>query len=681
MMRRILMRWSVGAPTRVRAAVGLSALLLATALRAQVGGAPATSDAVYDVVLRRGTIVDGTGARRYVGDLAIAGGRIVRIGDLSAARGAVELDVSGLLVAPGFVNIHSHAVPGALPSAENMLTQGVTTEILNPDGGGPTDVARQLSALAAAGLAVNVGANIGFNSVWAAVMGQTDRRATPAEIDRMRRLVLENLERGAWGVSAGLDYKPAYYATAEEVIEVVRPAAQWRTSFANHDRLTPETRYSSRLGIAETIRIGETAGLMPLVTHMKVQGREQGSAPAVLAMMRQATARGHYTAADVYPYLAGQTALAALIIPGWAQDGGREAMLARFRDPAQRARIVAEADEALAARFGGAAGVLLPATQRQLVDVMRELQLTSGGEAVVRILETESPSAILRFGAERDLVALLQHPTTSVACDCGATTSDRGHPRAFGTFPRVLGRYVRERKLLTWEDAIRKMTGLPASTVGMVDRGFLAPGMAADVVVLDTATVIDHATYEEPARRSAGIRHVLVNGRFALRDGAVTGDRAGRALVRTPHMPSRPLRAAVARRVAARGTLGDPAAVGGAPARVEIALAVSQHAGARRATGTFRLRDPRTGTVVEARELGLLQTTARWASFTGVARVRAAGGPAGATPELTRALTVIIEQADPSVDGRPATVTVDIEGRERITGALPPGAVTVSPKR
>jgi N-acyl-D-aspartate/D-glutamate deacylase len=663
------MRWSFGVAGRAGAAAGLPALLLATTLRAQVGGAPASPDIAYDVVLRRGTVVDGTGARRFVADVAIAGGRVVRIGDLTAARGALELDVRGLLVAPGFVNIHSHAVPSALPTAENMLTQGVTTEILNPDGGGPTDVAPQLSALAGAGLAVNVGANIGFNSLWAAVVGPADRRATPAEIERMRGLVVENLERGAWGVSAGLDYKPAYYATAEEVIEVVRPAARWRTNFANHDRLTPETRYSSRLGIAETIRIGATAGLVPLVTHMKVQGREQGSAPAVLAMMRQATARGHYTAADVYPYLAGQTSLAALIIPGWAQDGGREAMLARFRDPAQRARIVVEADEALAARFGGPAGVLLPATQRELTEVMRERQLTSGGEAVVRILETESPSAILRFGAERDLEALLRHPTTSVACDCGATTSERGHPRAFGTFPRVLGRYVRERKLLTWEDAVRKMTALPASTIGLVDRGVLAPGMAADVVVLDTATVLDHATYEEPARRSTGIRHVLVNGRLALRDGAPTGERSGRALLRTSHMPSRPLRTAVARRVSARGTLGGPAGA-------EIALAVSQGGGARRAAGTVRVRDPRTGTVIEARELGLLQTTAQWASFTGIARVRETDGS-----ESTRALTVIVEQADPLVDGRPGTVTVDVDGRERITGPLPPGAVAVSPIR
>ena len=663
------MRCSFGALTRVGAAIGLSALVLPTTLHAQIGGGATTSDTVYDVLLRRGTIVDGSGARRYVGDVAIAGGRIMRVGELSSARGAVELDVRGLLVAPGFVNIHSHAVPAALPTAENMLTQGVTTEILNPDGGGPTDVGMQLSELATAGLAVNVGASIGFNSVWASVVGPTDRRATPTEIERMRRLVVENLERGAWGVSAGLDYKPAYYATADEVIEVVRPASRWRTSFANHDRLTPETRYSSRVGIAETIRIGETAGLMPLVTHMKVQGREQGSAPAVLGMMRQATARGHYTAADVYPYLAGQTSLAALIVPGWAQDGGREAMLARFRDPVQRARIVIEADEALNARFGGAAGVLLPASQRELVDVMRERQLATGGEAVVRILETESPSAILRFGAERDLVALLQHPTTSVACDCGATTSERGHPRAFGTFPRVLGRYVRERKLLTWEDAVRKMSGLPASTVGMVDRGLLAPGMMADIVVLDTVTVLDHATYEEPARRSTGIRHVLVNGRFALRDGAVTGERSGRALVRTPHMPSRPLRTAVARRVAARRTLGGSTGV-------ELALDVPQAAGARRAAGTFRLHDPRTSTVIEARELGFLQTTARWASFTGVARVRD-----GVGPESTRALTVIVEQADPFVEGSPPTLTVDVEGRERISSTLSPGAVTSSPKR
>ena len=286
---------------------------------------------------------------------------------------------------------------------------------------------------------------------------------------------------------------------------------------------------------------------------MKAQGSEQGTAGTLLGMMQQATARGDYTAADAYPYLAGQTSLGALLIPAWAQDGGRDQMLERFADPALRTRIVAETEHAMNARFGGAAGVFLPQTKQELTDIMREMQVTAG-EAVVRLLEKGNVGAILRFGSEPDLVKILQHPTTSIACDCGASTETRQHPRAFGTFPRVLGRYVREQQVLTWEDAVRKMTALPANTIGMVDRGFLAPGMAADVTVFDPATVIDHATYEDAGQLSEGIRIVLVNGRMALRDGKVTGEQGGRVLARDSHMPSRAM-TAIARRLNVAGAV------------------------------------------------------------------------------------------------------------------------------
>jgi len=503
-------------------------LLLIVASGTLVAAQPAPRP-TYETILRRGTIVDGTGGRLYQADIGIHNGHLARIGDLSKESALVEIDVAGLYVAPGFINIHSHASPAALATAENMLTQGVTTEIVNPDGGGPPDIAQQLNDANGGGLALNVGAYIGFNSVWASVMGAADRRATPADIERMRALVLGGLDRGAWGVSAGLDYKPAYYAQTEEVIRVVEAAAPWRTNFTNHDRLTPDSGFSSRTGIAETIAIGEKAGVMPIVTHMKAQGREQGTAAKLLAMMQEATGRGRYTAADAYPYLAGQTGLGALLIPAWAQSGGREEMLKRFKDPAQRARIVAETESAMAARFGGPEGVYLPATQRELVDLMRE-QRASAGETVLRVLEQGDVTAILRFGAEADLVKILQHPTTSIACDCGASTDTHQHPRAFGSFPRVLGRYVRETKALTWEDAVRKMTALPASTIGMLDRGFVATGMAADLTVFDPATVIDRATYEDASIPSAGIPYVIVGGQPVVERGEVTAARPGRAI-------------------------------------------------------------------------------------------------------------------------------------------------------
>lgn len=486
----------------------------------------------YDFVIRGGTIVDGTGAVPYVGDVAINGDQIAGVGDLGRVIGTEEIDATGLAVAPGFINIHSHARAEGLPTAVNMLSQGVTTEIMNPDGGGPLNINGQLDGLNNLGLAVNVGAFIGFNSAWSETLGPDEKRPTPGQIERMQGLILEGLEAGAFGVSGGLDYKPAYYARVDEVIEVLRPAGEWNTIFTNHDRLTPESRYSSRAGMDETVAIGEATGLAPVFTHMKIQGWEQGTAPEVLQMMRDVEARGVPVAADVYPYLAGQTGLAALIIPGWAQAGGRDAMLARFRDARLRRRIIAEANEAMDARFGGAAGVYLPATQRELVDIMAEMGAGSGGEAVVRILEDESPGVILRFGSEEDLIAIMQHPTISIACDCGASTAERGHPRGWGTYPRVLGRYVREQGALSLEEAVRKMTSLPAETIGLADRGTLAEGMMADVVIFDAATIIDHATYQAPTAQSEGVVHVVLNGEMAWRDGATTSAQAGRPLRR-----------------------------------------------------------------------------------------------------------------------------------------------------
>ncbi len=625
-------------------------------------------DAVtYDLILRHGTIVDGTGLPRYAGDIAIAGHRIARIGDLSAAHATVELDVRGLMVAPGFINLHSHADAVALPTAANMLMQGVTTEILNPDGSSPPDIGGQLDALQKAGLAVNVGAAVGFNSVWAAVMGATDHRPSADDIARMRAALLANLGRGAWAASARLDYKPGYFAHTDEVTAVVSAAAPWRTNFPNHERLTPESGFSSRAGIAETIGIGESSGVAPVVTHMKVQGHENGSATDVLAMMRAATARGHYTAADAYPYLAGQTSLASLIIPGWAQEGGTSAMRDRFGDPALRSRIVREAEAAMQARFtGGPAGILLPATNRSLADAMREMKIDSPGEAVVRLLEHDMPTAILSFGAEADLVKILQYDATAVACDCGAVLVSRGHPRYYGTFPRVLGHYVRETHALTWEDAVRKMTGLPASIIGMVDRGLIAPGMAADVTVFDTAAVIDRATYEHPTEMPDGVRHVVVNGRLAVLNGKLTGERNGLALLRSGHMPTRAMSMRTSRHVAAHGALVTT------EGEATLELDIAQRADTRSATGTLSVQK-RNGTKAApptlAVSFGVLQVARDWASVTGWAR--------DANSTDLRPFTLIVDRTDPLLPSHEATIVLDIDGTV-LVGHMPSTAVVLA---
>lgn len=599
----------------------------------------------YDTIIRQGTVIDGSGRARFTADVGIRNGFIAAVGDLREATAARSIDATGLLVTPGFINIHSHAVPDALPTAVNMLTQGVTTEIFNADGNGPLDVAQQMIRLEQAGLAVNIGGYIGFNAVWQSVVGNTDRRPTADEIQRMRAMIAAGLDQGAWGVSAGLDYKPGYYAQTEEVIQVVDVARPARTNFTNHDRITPESNYSSKTGILETLAISEKSGMVPVVTHMKAQGREQGTAGQILSTMNAATRRGRFTAADAYPYLAGQSGLGSLIIPGWAQEGGRDAMLKRFADPATRARIIRESEEAMAARFGGPQGVYLPRTQQELTAVMKQMN-AGGGETIVRLLEQGPDSgAILRFGSEEDLVKILADPNTSMACDCGASTQTRVHPRYYGSFPRVLGRYVREQKIMTWEQAIRKSSWLPASTIGMTDRGLIAVGMAADLVVIEADTVIDHATYEKPDAPSEGIRFVLVNGAVGLEDGLATGTQRGRALYRTARMPSRPA-------VDARRSL----TVNGTVSGRKIHIALSQGVGDRGATGAMTIDG------LPSIALGALQTTNGWAAVSGVSGSHAVG--------------VIVDLHDPSNPGA-ASVAVDIDGRPWLRGSLAAAAVSV----
>lgn len=628
-------------------------IVLASLVLVAAGHAQSPSP-VFDIIVRHGTVIDGSGNPRYDADLGVRSGFIVAIGDLEGAAAATEIEARGLFVTPGFINIHSHAVAEALPAAVNMLTQGVTTEIINADGNGPLDIAQQMNTLAGAGLAVNVGGYIGFNAAWQSVNGNADKRPTPGEIDQMRALITTGLEQGAWGVSAGLDYKPGYFARTEEVIKVVEVARPARTNFTNHDRITPESNYSSKAGVTETVAIGQKAGLVPVVTHMKAQGLEQGTAGAILASMNQATRRGAYTAADAYPYLAGQSGLGSLIIPGWAQEGGREAMLKRFADPPQRARIIAESEQAMTARFGGPQGVYLPRTQQELTAVMTEMN-AGAGETVVRILETTGdPGAILRFGSEADLVKILQHPTTSMACDCGASTATRVHPRYYGSYPRVLGRYVREQQIMSWEEAVRKSSALPAATIGMVDRGVIALGMAADLVVLDPATVIDRATYEQPALPSEGIRYVMVNGKVALNNGIATGARSGRALLRGPNMPSRAMTTGV-RRVAAELKSTD----GG------IVIDVTQGAGARSAIGRFEFGPKGARGSLTATRLGVLQAANGWASVTGV-------GTFSDGTERAFVATIDRHQAPRGL----AVLTMVIEGEEPHRGTIGLRALT-----
>ncbi|CAN5132961.1 hypothetical protein BH09PSE3_BH09PSE3_21560 [soil metagenome] len=614
----------------------------------------------YDLVIRGGTVLNGTGLPGRKTNVAIIGDRIVKIGALVDAHGAKEIDATGLYVTPGIVSVHDHTQPDSYLTADSLLTQGVTTAIANPDGGGSLDIVKQLT-FAGGGPALNYGAYIGFNSIWREVMGLKNRRASADDIARMRALVTKGLEDGAFGLSAGLDYKPAFWATTAEVSAAAQAARGWRTNFPNHERLFTDNGYSSLAGMGETITIAENAGLMPVITHMKMQGRERGRASEALGLMTKASAQGHYTGADAYPYIYGNTSLEQLLIPAWAQEGGRDAMLARFKDPVLRKRIVAETQEQMDARWNGPDGVFLDELHKGLPAIMMESGVSSAGEMVVQLLERGLKRVILSYGTEADLIAILKDPRIAISCDCGARTDTFGHPRQWGSFPRFLGRYVREQKIVDWPEAIRKMTALPAAMVGLAERGYLLPGMVADVTLFDPTTIIDRATIDQPLLPSDGIRYVIINGKLALADGVVMNARAGVRLARSRHEPSRPMSFGADRSVRGSGTI----AVGNSSIGFDIRMA--QRAGSALPTGRIRIGKigGKTLTVIQA---SVLQTAPDWASITGMGRW---------SDGTAVAATVQLERVDQSRDGKPS-VTVLIDGAQVATGVLSSGALQIA---
>jgi len=651
------------ATTFLRSAACTSSLLLLAATIPSLGGAAAaqnqtTSD--LDVIVRSGTVMDGSGSDGYVADVGVADGHIVEVGDLSDRRANTEIDASGLVVAPGFIDVHSHGETDALQQPTSSLTQGVTTEILQPDGGGSTNIPEAL-AVEEDGLGINIGAYIGFNSVWDEVVGNADRSPTDQEVTQMQDLVVSGLQDGAWGVSSGLQYAPASYASTEEVISVVESAQPWRTNFPNHLRSEENEVVEAT---EETIEIGEQAGLVPVITHMKVGGPENwGSSEQTVGLIEDANARGTYTAADLYPYLASQTGI-QIRVPDWAQEGGRDAMLERFQDPELRAEIaqIIEAEILERANFDG---VYFPSKQQNLAEIAEEIGVEPG-EAVIRILEDEGNlSAITHFGVEEDLQRIMQNSTTAIASDGGATTSEETHPRRYGSQPRVLGHYVRELDYLTLEDAVRKMTGLPATMIGMVDRGFLAPGMAADITVFDPTTVIDHATFDEPRQFSEGIEHVVVNGELALHDGAATGVQAGEALRRDGSMISRPMTGGDPVRTSARGCL-EPVDSNDDGCSAQVVLYAS--AQGSDSHGRLVVNDKENGTTFRSTELGNVQIADRWASVTGRGTVEG--------EEAERSFYAILDEEDLLENGR-TTFTVQTEDGYALDGVLRRGNSSV----
>ena len=618
----------------------------------------------YDVILKNGTIADGTGSPSYQADIGVKNGYIYEIGDLSKEKAIDIVDVKGLVVAPGFIDIHSHAEEKHLPTAKSSLTQGVTTEILNPDGFGSADITEKFK-LKENGLAINIGAYLGFNAVWEEVVGESDRRPTDAEFKEMQQLIEKGMQDGAWGISSGLTYTPGAFAKTEEIIEVVKAAKQWRTNFPSHIRNENDQVLEAT---AEIIEIGEKAGLVPIITHMKVMGPDNwGKSKQTIGLIEDAIKRGTYAAADVYPYLASQTGITA-IVPNWAEDGGHQAMLDRFKDEAQRAQIIEEIHELILSRGESAADVYFP-TKRQTLQELADSQVVSPGEAVIRIIESEGNiRTIYYFGDEEDFKRILQNPTTAIASDGGVSESESIHPRRYGTQPRVLGQFVREEGLLKIEEAVFKMTGLPATMIGMTDRGLIKEGMAADITVFDPKTVTDTATFDQPKQYAEGIKLVYVNGKLAQRDGELTAVKAGKVLKRTGNMPTRPESFSKNAKIELKGKLQDvnPPRKG---KKADITLSITQQAHGI-SNGTLSFEDKANGVSIEHAKLGQVQTFGdSWAALTGVGTVNHS--------KMVKAFTIIIEKNDPMTVGNQATVTIQIEDDYEYKGLLVPNKVDI----
>ncbi|HEX5830571.1 MAG TPA: D-aminoacylase [Gemmatimonadaceae bacterium] len=510
----------------------------------------------WDVLVTGGTVIDGTGAPGYRADVAVRDGRIVRVSRAPLPRaGAREvLDASGLVVAPGFVDLHAHLDPLLrLPLAESALRQGVTTAVGGPDGGSPLPLAPYLDSARALGVGVNVAFLVGHNDVRREVLGMADRAPTDAELARMRRLVAEAMGQGAFGLSTGLKYLPGAYSTVDEVVALARTAADSGGIYTSHLR---EEGLGLLDGVAEALEIGRRARIPVVLTHHKAVGQPMwGKSTVTLAMVDSARAAGTDVMVDQYPYTATHTGISVLV-PAWAMAGGDSAFTRRLADPALRDSIHRDIVYALRTDRGGGD---LRRVQFARVPWKKDLEGRTLHDWVVErglapTMENAAPlvveatrarggtNAIYHVLDERDVERIMRHPQAMIASDGRLSRPGEAHPhpRAYGTFPRVLGVYVRERKVLGLEEAVRKMTAMPATRLGLADRGRVAEGLVADLVVFDAATVADRATFEKPHAYPVGIRWVLVNGELAVQDGAATGVRAGRVLRRGATTMERP---------------------------------------------------------------------------------------------------------------------------------------------
>lgn len=528
----------------------------------------------YDFVITGAHVVDGTGAPWFVGDVGIIGDRIAAIGGLRDAAAKQKIDASGLVVAPGFIDVQGQSEFNLLVDnrAASKITQGVTTEIT---GEGTSiaplndrlledlkDNAKQyrvkldwrsldeyLQRLDRAKPAINLGTFVGAGGIRTYVIGKNDRPATPAELDQMRRLVAQAMEQGAFGLSSALEYVPDMFASTDELVELAKVARRYGGVYFTHQRSESDRIFSS---LDEVFTIAQRAQISTTIWHLKTAYAENwGKMPEVLSRIQAARDRGIDVAASVYPYTRASNGLIACF-PSWVTEGGTDKMLERLSDPAQRVRAHKEMDE-LSTTWenewrgsGGGRGVTLiqvlnPDLRKYEGMNFEEIGLALGKDPEdaaidIAIADRGNSQVVIAIMEEADVSSAVSNSWVTYGSDSPAQAEDgplgtnKAHPRAFGTFPRILAQYVRYEHAMRLEEAVRKMTSQAASRVGITDRGILRPGMLADIVVFDPVTIRDNATYDAPLRYSVGVRDVFVNGRPVVLEGRITSERPGKAL-------------------------------------------------------------------------------------------------------------------------------------------------------